>query len=368
MNLNNFLEGIKICINATSFKVMNKNYNQISGVPMGAPLSAMLANLILEELEKTIVSKNKCISLYKRYVDDIIIAAQPENINDIHNIFNGYNNDIRFTIERAIDNKINFLDMTLIKNKNKIETKWFTKNVWSERYLNFNSKCDLSYKVGLIKCILDRAIVLTTPKYRQECINKVKNALVKNNYPENLINKHIKTRTYKLYNSCRCTKQNNENKTNYISMPYVEKLYNMLRNKFKKYNCNLITKNENTIKRMLYSRIKEKNEYINNVVYRVNCNNCEKCYIGQTKNYLYKRIDTHKNTCNKELKSGSTALAYHAINEKHKFDFDNIEILKREENLNKRLIYECISVRREKNSCNYRTDTKNFSVIYDRIL
>lgn len=62
-----------------------------------------------------------------------------------------------------INNEINFLDMTIIKNTNKIDTK----EVWSGRYLNYFSTCNHKYKESVIIGFIDRALKLTSPKYRK---------------------------------------------------------------------------------------------------------------------------------------------------------------------------------------------------------
>ena len=50
----NFIEAAELCLNHTYFKYKDKNYFQKVGVAMGSPLSAPIANLVMEDLENTI--------------------------------------------------------------------------------------------------------------------------------------------------------------------------------------------------------------------------------------------------------------------------------------------------------------------------
>jgi len=58
-------------------------YKQIFGTPMGSPLSPVIANLVLQDLEISAI-KNLPFQLpfYYHYVDDIILTA-PSNSLDL---------------------------------------------------------------------------------------------------------------------------------------------------------------------------------------------------------------------------------------------------------------------------------------------
>ena len=59
----------------TTFSFDNIIYEQIGGVSMGSPLAPVLANIIMTELEKTVVQKltaSGMIKFYCRYVDDTL--------------------------------------------------------------------------------------------------------------------------------------------------------------------------------------------------------------------------------------------------------------------------------------------------------
>ncbi|KAI4476864.1 hypothetical protein M0804_013191 [Polistes exclamans] len=85
----------------------------------------------------------------------------------------------------------------------------------------------------------------------------------------------------------------------------------------------------------IYTKLKEKVDKLeqSNLVYKIPCV-CDKCYIGQTKQKLKKRLEQHKNDCKpiNAQKSNITALAEHHFITGHKFKFDETNILDKEDN------------------------------------
>lgn len=62
------------------------------------------------------------------------------------------------------------------------------------------------------------------------------------------------------------------------------------------------------------------------VVYKIDCLNCEASYVGQTKRQLKTRIHEHKSDINK--KNGSpSVISEHRLVKRHEFDWDNVRIL-----------------------------------------
>jgi len=62
-------------------------------------------------------------------------------------------------------NSLNFLDVTLIKNNNKIEFDWFHKPTFSGRYLSFLSLHPITQKKGSLISMIDRTLLLSHPRY-----------------------------------------------------------------------------------------------------------------------------------------------------------------------------------------------------------
>jgi hypothetical protein len=101
-------------------------YKQDDGLAKGAPTSAILDETFIQHPEYTIIvnifSKYHIINYY-RYVDDILIIYNKQtntSINDVFDKFSTIHPRIKFTIKEESDNKINYLDITILKTYNKL--------------------------------------------------------------------------------------------------------------------------------------------------------------------------------------------------------------------------------------------------------
>ncbi|KAJ8680706.1 hypothetical protein QAD02_016493 [Eretmocerus hayati] len=99
------------------------------------------------------------------------------------------------------------------------------------------------------------------------------------------------------------------------------------------------------------------------VVYQLNCLECPKSYIGQTKQFLKKRISQHRNNINNRSQQPNV-LTLHRLEDGHEFDWENPRILDTEQHYNKRLISEMFRIQLERDSLNIREDTKKLNSLY----
>ncbi|KAH1014409.1 hypothetical protein HUJ04_003250 [Dendroctonus ponderosae] len=293
--LNEFLEATKLTLTSTYFLFNNNYYQQIEGCAMGSSISSVVDQLVLEQLEPSVINKLsfKLPSFFRR------------NFNPIKNI---------------------------------IKTIWYTKQTWSNKYLNFKSQHSFCKKKSVVMGIVDRAITLTDPEFRHSTIEKAEQVLLTNDCPPAMISKIFKNRIYKFYNN----EQNKKSKTKpdqYLTIRYDVPNYN-------------------------YTKLKDKIKYTrkSNVVYEIPCNNCDGKYIGQTSQLLKNRLNGHKDQENK------TALAKHIIETGHTFNYTETKVLKSEFNTRKRKLYETIEIIKNLNGINFKTDTKHLSIIYNAIL
>ena len=145
----------------THFLFNGKFYNQIDGVVMGSPLGLVLANIFMGFYESKWLNEynlNKP-KFYLRYVDDILAASDKER--DSLNLLNFLNNkhcNIKFTIEKIINYSIGLLDVFVsgMDNQN-LTLQTYHKLTTTGLLLNFKSFTWFSYKISLIKCLIDRS-------------------------------------------------------------------------------------------------------------------------------------------------------------------------------------------------------------------
>jgi len=173
--LQKFISGINLIINSTFFVFNNKTYKQIFSTPMGSPLSPIIVDLVMQDIEREAMNRLSFTTpIYYRYVDDILLAVPRTEINNTVTIFNSLHDRMHFTLERSINNKINFLNVTieLTTDFNLIFNLCF-KSTFSGRYLNFQSNHPLIHKRGIIFGLVDKVFKLSNSKYHQTNIENI---------------------------------------------------------------------------------------------------------------------------------------------------------------------------------------------------
>jgi predicted GIY-YIG superfamily endonuclease len=303
-------------------------------------------------------------------MDDIIVFANRRHIEKILEVFNSLHDKIKFTLEHETAGELAFLDTKLFKlNNNTVATKWYHKPTWAGRYCNFDSFLPYQYKVNTISMLTRKAYTIAHPSTHTESFELIKNTLVTNNYPLELINKVMNDtikKKKKIDNEGLDSNSSSSNSSSsnslpirYLAVPYNNTIYGKLSLLLKDYNIKVIGKPYNSGK-IFYSNLKDKTDKmsLSHVVYKITCS-CAQSYIGQTKQYLIKRFTQH-------IKGNEehSALSNHLHSTGHSILFQNTSILCRENNTKKRLIKEAVYIQNQK-CMNFQLDSETLSRAYD---
>lgn len=152
----------------TFFKFNDLWYQQTFSTSMGSPLSPVIANITLQDLESRAIASLPFIRpFYVRYVDDIALAVTSSMFETVLNTFNAFYPSFQFTMEEGSKNQLNFLDITIIIN-NIIVFDWFNKPTFLAKYLNFDSHHPLCHKKDTIFELTDRIFLLSHPRFHQK--------------------------------------------------------------------------------------------------------------------------------------------------------------------------------------------------------
>ena len=293
----------------THFIFNSSFYNKIDGVATGSPLAHVLANIFMGFHESRWLNEYnlKKPKFYLRYDDDILAAF--DNEQDSLNFLNFLNNrhpNITFTIEKQNDHSIAFLDVFIsgINNQN-LTLQTYHKSTYTGLLLNFKSFTSVSYKISLIKCLIDRPLkICNNWNSFHNDIESIKYNLIKIAYPSFLINKVIKK-----YLDYRFSSNQNQLKdksdVHYFKLPYIYKyignLSHHIINKLSKL-CKEFC-NENFNIKLVFNSFKIKNYFVykdtipNNLksflVYKFTCASCGSGYIGETCRHFKTRIKEH---------------------------------------------------------------------------
>jgi hypothetical protein len=113
----------RLLIEQNYFRFQDTVYLQKEGLTMGAPTSTIFSEVYLQYIENTeiyYILLNPKVEGYSRYVDDIVYKENRTNINDILDRFNNIRPRMQFTLQQEQDKRINLLDVTIIKDKNRL--------------------------------------------------------------------------------------------------------------------------------------------------------------------------------------------------------------------------------------------------------
>jgi len=371
-----FMVSVEFVLSSTYFTFGNRIYKQIFGTPMGSPLSPIVADIVMRDLEENILnSLNIRPILYYRYVDDIILTAPKDEIQLILDRFNSYHYRLKFTLETEVNHCLNFLDITLIRKDTKIITDWFHKSTFSGRYLSFFSNHPTCHKVGTIYSLVDHAIKLSHPTFHEKNLGICINLLLDNGYPLNLIFNKINSRLKKLFvhrtvtiPNVINTDNNSNNEKRIIVLPYVSPLTDLIMSNIDSSKTLIGLRCLNKLSRLIkVHKDIDKPLYKNNVVYKIHCRDCEATYVGQTKRQLKTRLKEHRNNIKLD-QSKHSVISEHITKYNHSFDWENTKIIDYESRYYKRIISEMIHIKEQKVSLNLKSDTDLLDDSYFDIL
>ncbi|XP_019882893.2 uncharacterized protein LOC109609951 [Camponotus floridanus] len=371
-NLSQFLYVIEMILDSTSFTFNGQFYEQIFGSPMGSPLSPILADIVTDDLETHCLSLlNFNVPVYYRYVDDIFTIVPRSKVEMIKSTFNNYHQRLAFTHEIECDSRISFLDTVVIRSDGCLLTDWFRKPTCSNRFINFHSKHPMKYKLNTIYSLVDRAILLADSQFHAKNIDTVRRILSNNCFPSQIINRYVQKRLQFLKHRDNANIDNecdNAVASSYISLPFVDGLSDEFDHVFKNIGLNV---DYNVPKKLnvLIKRGKDKlpTNNMTEVVYKLDCKNCNKSYIGQTKRHLCTRIKEHRNNI-KVHESNFSVISKHKVDFNHDFDWSAPVILHSEKHARKREFAEMFYIKKLDNTINLQKDTDNLNDIYDKII
>ncbi|XP_077277703.1 uncharacterized protein LOC143905912 [Temnothorax americanus] len=356
LNLAQFLYAIELILQSTSFGFDGQFYEQIFGSPMGSPLSPILADIVMEDLETYCISHlNFEIPVFLRYVDDIFAIVPRNAVETLLEVFNNYHPRLQFTYETKVGGSILFLDTLVIRDGDRLITNWHRKPTFLGRYINFFSNHPHKYKINTITSLVDRAILLSDDWFHHANIKIVKDILTNNCFPIKLVNKFIYNKLLQLKN-----RKDSEvggldvsfDARKHITIPYIKDLSEGICRTLKNVGLKALY----TIPKKLNSVIKRGKDRLTmsketNVVYQIDCVNCEASYIGQTKRHLETRIKEHFNDIKKHC-SNHSVVSKHRSQNNHDFKWSEPKILHKECNTKKREIAEMFFIKRHNNIIN----------------
>jgi hypothetical protein len=265
------LDLLSFLLHNSYFVFEGTQYHQVSGCAMGSPVSAVIAELVMQEVEeKALETSPVRPKWWRRYVDDSNACIKRDGVEVFHSHLNSINANIQFTVEMPTTtmgkNSIAFLDTNNTVNEDgKIEVGVYRKATHTSKYLDFHSHSPAQSKRAVVKTLMDRAkCIPSTTAQRQNEKRRVISDLKANGYPESFIKSVGES------NRTNTQPRPQENPKAYASIPYVKGVSERVRRTLSRENIKTAFKPVQTLGNV-FKKPKDRptKEQLKGIVYKV---------------------------------------------------------------------------------------------------
>ena len=340
---------------------------------MGSPVSPIVVNLYMEDLEQKIIATAPVDCQrrnWKRYVDDVICLVHTGKAKKLQQHMNTVDptGNIIFTREDEENNSMPFLDAKFTRKEDgSVKSTVYRKKTHTDQYLNFASHHP------------KHQTITSEEGDKKEEVEHLREALRVCGYPSWALNKVTDS----------CKKKKNKKKTNdrnyrsQVVIPYVEGVSERVHRVLKKYGVATTMHPHTTLRRLLvHPKDKVELEEQGELVYQIPCKNCGAEYIGETGRLLKTRLEEHRKDVDntkkdKYTRSGKkkfmstihkSALTDHATTENHIIDWEGVNIVDKEPNRRIRHIKEAIWIRKTRTPINRDEGNYELPHMYDNVI
>jgi len=162
---------LETILNQNYFTYQNQTYRPTKGVARGSPISGLVAELLLQSLERTHIKPlldTKHIILYTRYIDDLLIIynAAQINLDTIIHYANSINSNLELNPTPKNNNRVNFLDLAIIRNTPHLEIDIFRKSTTTDTTIRYLSNHPQEHKLATYRFLINRMHNLPLNKNR----------------------------------------------------------------------------------------------------------------------------------------------------------------------------------------------------------
>ncbi|XP_069947723.1 uncharacterized protein [Cherax quadricarinatus] len=358
-----FVSLVELCVSYKCFRFEDKKYKQLFVLAMGSSLSAVLANLYMEDLESRRILSNIPSSVtWMRYVDDILVIV-PKNL-DVRGILNTINTlepTIKFTLEEETDNQLPFLDVLLRTDENRLSFKVYRKPTYKNDLLHFFSHHNTRIKRRVVIGFFLRAYRISSLQFLEEECTYITNSFSSLHFPPHFI-RDCRKRATRILNKTN-TNQVEEKPPSYIVLP-VSNVATNVSKKFDRKLAKISTSSSITIRNLIQ---KPKHDSGTNAgIYTTPYGVCDKVYVRETARSLDIRITEHKNARrNDDCKN---ARVQHTDDVGHLMKFNEAKLVIKEDDLRQR---KCIEAALISVSNNIKQKSGSYSIsklLINRIL
>ncbi|BHF71563.1 hypothetical protein SprV_0401462200 [Sparganum proliferum] len=291
---------------------------------MGTLVSGLVAELVLQELEKIAFTQHEPV-FWRRYVDDTFVIVKKDTLQHFHSLLSAVFPDIKFTKEEEQEQRLPFLDVLVRRNLNgELETTVYRKATSTTELLSFHSNHPVAQKRSCVKTLFKQIQTHCSKlEDRAREVRYLRDHFVQNGYPRAFTSRRLRGRNQRTRTSTP--------PTIWHSLPYIKCISEATERIAAELGVGIVYCPE-AIMRNRVMKIKErlKPEEQSGVVYRIPCQNCPCNYTEQTGRMLESRIHEHKLA----VRRGNvlSQVGAHTYEVGHEFNFATSKIVAYAEN------------------------------------
>ena len=162
-----------------------------------------------------------------------------------------------------------------------------------------------------------------------------------------------------------------ENKVLYLVLPYVDdrvedfkqRLVKLVKGFYPNVTLKVMFKCATTTANLFSFKDRTPKLLNSNIVYRINCKDCQSFYIGKTTRCFIRRLREHEK--GKSAEKNISALFKHARSTRHSIDYENATIIDRANNDKKLLLKEMLHINKLRPDLNVQKKSELFRLIID---
>nr|VZI27337.1 unnamed protein product [Spirometra erinaceieuropaei] len=260
----NLIELMGRCLK-TFFTSEGTTYEQIKGSPMGSPISGLIAEAVLQKLERRLFEEYKP-KFWAHYVDDTFVIIDQDKINYYAEVLNSIMPDLQFTMEEEVKNKLSFLDVLVCRQPNgELATSVYRKPTNTLQILSYHSNHPPQHKRNCVRTLYRRVEThCSTPAAKLDEIKLLRELLRANGYPRAFIER-----------SRRQPKKRNEEHSqpnSWRSIPHIKEFSEVVARSLAPLEIGVAHRPDSTIRRQVM-RPKDPipKQEMSAVVYRLQC-------------------------------------------------------------------------------------------------
>ena len=325
---------------------------------MGSPVSPIVANLFMENFEtNALLSFGHEVKFWARYVDDTFCIIKKEYLEDFTHHLNSCHDKIKFTVEEENNQCLPMLDVNVKKNEaGKLSFGVYRKKTHTDQYLQFTSHQPLEHKIGVVRTLQHRA---------KHHVSNIEDLEIETNHLKKVL--AISEYPSWIWDQPASKKKNQQEKEKarkiigHVTLPYVQGTSEALARRMRA-NGIMVHLKPHTKLRDLLVKPKDKTTDMekSDVIYKIDCGECNANYVGETGRLLKLRVKEHQRS--------NSPVFEHSQNTGHRMRLDETKVLERESDWFKRGVKEAIHIQANNSNLNRDRGRHHLPTIYRQLI